>query len=142
MTTFKTAYDKRVEFKRIGSSMHLDIETKDGMNIFNVILDPADAPAIALAALKAAGMGVNRHEAFLSDQLTAEQAAEKAAWFLSLTEAKASAAAEEAARDKRRDELALKFTGQSIANFDEGWVVDLIDRIIDTENELAKERAK
>lgn len=55
----------------------------------------------------------------------------------------AAAAAEEAARGKRRDELARGLTdGHSLYENTSPVLSAAIDRIIDTENELAKERAK
>lgn len=123
----------------------------DGGNAKMVKLDPTDAPAIALAVLEAAGhKPLFRHN---SNHGTTE-ALEWIAYLLdksiAATEAKAAAAAEEAARGKRRDELAREVAASvSIQNSAlwgysrlSGISKRLIDRIIDAENELAKERAK
>lgn len=141
MSTFKTAYDKSVEFQRIGNDMHLNITYKNGGNAYNVILDPADAPEIALAVLAAAG-----HNIAAGPRSEEPEPIEQARWYLNKhiekAEAKAAAAAEEAARGKRRDELAREFTGLSWSAIGAGAVTLLINTLIDTENELAKERAK
>lgn len=153
MSTFKTAYDKSVEFQRIGNDMHLNITHKNGGNLYNVILDPTDAPEIALAVTDSGGIEPTFY-AFPGELREPGMLVEMAAWCLnkaqSLTEAKAAAAAEEAARGKRRDELARELIesahgpNATVGNY--GLAADVvrtaIDRIIDTENELAKERAK
>jgi len=112
----------------------------DGKQNAMVHFDPADAPAIALAVLEAAGVNAHYVSSYHTGSPEAlSHAAEILREFIARAEAHAAAAAEEAAMGKRRDELVREFsefpstTYASLGSFTQRT----IDRIIELE-----ERAK
>lgn len=147
MSTFKSQLSSSSITVRSGESRTGIIVIWDGGSIN---LDPADAPKIALDVLEAAGVEARDLTAWTrgcADDLS------KIAFDLTehvrCAKVFAAAAAKEAARGKRRDELARELY-LAATGHDDGIGVDhrspvtqaAIDRIYDLEQELAKERAK
>lgn len=144
MTTFHAPHNHRtLTIGQHADGSGITFHAEDGSASVGVYLDPADAPAIALAVTDSGGIEPTFHaETDMNDPV---QLAEMGAWYLhksvKVAERMAAAASEEAARGKRRDELA-----QEIYNWAYHQLTSpgkrAIDRIIDTELELAKERTK
>ncbi|MBM6622647.1 hypothetical protein JTF08_13610 [Micrococcaceae bacterium RIT802] len=99
-------------------------------------LDPADGARIALAVLSAAGVENAPFD-------TATGAERAVGYLIEYCGLKMAAAAEEAARAQRREQLVGDLLDSSRHYNEVGPAFRAaVDRIIDTENELAKERAK
>lgn len=130
--TFESQFDCELEVDTYADgALSIALTDDRGIQLARYHFDPAKGPAIALAILEAAGVELAPFDSATSVQIALGNLREH----VGIEAAKAKAAADREALEKRRDELAGELAGSGLWYSSRSVALQrAIDRIIELEN--------